>query len=143
MTKLSDKIKTALDESRILILGTQILLGFHYRGVFESGFEALPRVSQYIKLAGLGVLLIAIILIIWPSAYHRIVYQGNDHPKVHDFITTVMDIALFPIVIALALDFYVKRKTVRHDGRNDRRNGNRIRWAFLPVRLGLTQHAAS
>jgi hypothetical protein len=107
MTKLSDKIKTALEESRILILATQILLGFHYRAAFETGFEALPRVSQYIKLAGLGVLLVAIILIIWPSAYHRIVYEGNDDPKVHDFITTVMDIALLPIVITFALDFYI------------------------------------
>src|SRR5215213_2795889 len=107
MKKLSDKIKTALDESRILVLGTQILLGFQYRSVFEKGFEALPPVSQYIKLAGLGVLLIAINLIMWPSAYHRIVYEGNDDPKVHDFITTVMDIALLPIVITLTLDFYV------------------------------------
>jgi hypothetical protein len=53
------------------------------------------------------VLLVAIILIIWPSAYHRIVYEGNDDPKVHDFITTVMDIALLPIVITFALDFYI------------------------------------
>ena len=107
MKKLSDKIKTALDESRILVLGTQILLGFQYRSVFEKGFEALPHVSQYLKLAGLGVLLIAINLIMWPSAYHRIVYEGNDDPKVHDFITTVMDMALLPIVITLTLDFYV------------------------------------
>lgn len=107
MAKLGDKIKTALDESRILILGTQILLGFQYRAVFENGFETLPRVSQYLKLAGLGVLLIAIILIVWPSAYHRMVYQGNDDPRFHDFITSVMDIALLPIVITLTLDFYV------------------------------------
>jgi len=107
MAKLGDKIKTALDESRILILGTQILLGFQYRAVFENGFEALPRASQYLKLVGLGVLLIAIILIIWPSAYHRMVYHGNDDPKFHDFITRVMDLALLPIVITLALDFYV------------------------------------
>lgn len=107
MAKLGDKIKTALDESRILVLGTQILLGFQYRAVFESGFAALPPVSQYLKLAGLGVLLVGIILIIWPSAYHRIVYQGNDDAKVHEFITTIMDLALLPIVIALTLDFYV------------------------------------
>ena len=35
MTKLNEKIKAALDESRMLILGTQILLGFQFRGVFE------------------------------------------------------------------------------------------------------------
>src|ERR1043166_3853666 len=107
MAKLGDKIKTALEESRILSLGTQIFLGFQYRAFFENGFETLPRVSQYVKLAGLGVLLIAIILIVWPSAYHRMVYRGNDDPRFHDFITRVMDIALLPIVITLTLDFYV------------------------------------
>lgn len=105
--KLTDKIKTGLDESRILILGMQLLLGFQYRAVFEPGFQPLPTVSQYLKLAGLAVLLIAIGLIMWPSAYHRIVYQGKDDPNLHDFITTVMDVALLPIIIALVLDFYV------------------------------------
>jgi hypothetical protein len=32
------KVKTALDESRLLILGAQILLGFHLNGAFQSGF---------------------------------------------------------------------------------------------------------
>src|ERR1051325_178634 len=107
MTQLSDKIKTALDESRILILGTQLLLGFQYRAFFESGFEALPKTSQYIEIIGLGLLLLAIALIMWPSAYHRVVWNGNDAKDVHQFATRIMDVALLPFAIALALDFYV------------------------------------
>jgi len=107
MTSLSDKIKTALDESRMLILGTQILLGFQYRAFFERGFEALPRSSQYLKLIGLLVLLLAIVLIMWPSAYHRIVRKGNDAEDVHDFASMVMNVALLPVASVLALDFYV------------------------------------
>jgi uncharacterized protein DUF6328 len=107
MTSLSDKIKTALDESRMLILGTQILLGFQYRAFFEKGFEALSPVSQYLQLAGLAVLLFAIALIMWPSAYHRIVRKGNDTLDVHEFTTRVMDVALIPVAIALTLDFYL------------------------------------
>jgi hypothetical protein len=107
MTSLGNKIKTAMDESRILILGTQILLGFQYRAFFEKGFESLPRVYEYLELTGLAMLLVAIALIIWPSAYHRIVRKGNDTADVHEFTSGVMDIALLPIVIALTLDFYV------------------------------------
>jgi uncharacterized protein DUF6328 len=107
MTSLSDKIKTAIDESRMLILGTQVLLGFQYRAFFEKGFEALPPASQYLELAGLAVLLLAIALIMWPSAYHRIVRKGNDANDVHEFATGVMDVALLPFGIALVLDFYV------------------------------------
>jgi hypothetical protein len=107
MTKLSDKIKTAMDESRMLILGAQILLGFQYRSFFEKGFEALPPASQYLKLAALGILLLAITLIMWPSAYHRIVRKGNDSNDVHEFTTRVMDVALLPFAVALCMDFYV------------------------------------
>lgn len=107
MTKLSDKIKTALDESRMLILGTQILLGFQYRSFFEPGFAALPQSSQYLKLVGLAVLLLAIALIMWPGSYHRIVNNGNDSRDAHEFVTRVMDVALLPIALALAMDFYV------------------------------------
>jgi hypothetical protein len=107
MTSLSDKIKTALDESRMLILGTQILLGFQYRAFFEPGFEALSPVSRGLELAGLAILLVAVALIMWPSAYHRIVGKGNDTNDVHEFTTAVMDVALLPVAIALAIVFYV------------------------------------
>jgi hypothetical protein len=33
------KIRHALNEARILILGTQVLIGFQYRAVLEPGFE--------------------------------------------------------------------------------------------------------
>ena len=48
MTALREKIKTALDESRMLILGAQIFLGFHFRAVFEPGFQKLSKSQQYL-----------------------------------------------------------------------------------------------
>jgi hypothetical protein len=42
MTKLSGKVKIALDETRMLILGVQILVGFQFRIVFEDAFDRLP-----------------------------------------------------------------------------------------------------
>ena len=107
MTRLKDKIKNALDESRMLILGAQILLGFQYRAALEKQFEFLPSSSQYLQLVALVILLGAIALIMAPGAYHRIVYQGEDHPDLHEFTTTVMDIALLPFIAALGIDLYV------------------------------------
>jgi len=37
--ELSKKVKVALDETRMLILGAQILLGFQFRGVFVDGYD--------------------------------------------------------------------------------------------------------
>src|ERR1044071_4598411 len=103
---LNDKIKTAMDESRMMMLGTQILLGFQFRGVFEKGFESLPSSTQYLKLGSLGILLIAVALIMWPGAYHRIVWEGNDSIDVHNFTTKVMDLGLLPFMLSLAIEFY-------------------------------------
>src|SRR5207253_5969353 len=96
MTALREKIKTALDESRMLVLGAQIFLGFHFRAVFEPGFERLSKSAQYLKMAALMLLLIGVALILSPGSYHRIVRSGSDAEDVHTFATTVMDFALIP-----------------------------------------------
>jgi DMSO reductase anchor subunit len=107
MIELKDKIKIALDESRMLVLGTQILLGFQFRVVFEPAFDQLPTSSKLLKMTALMVLLIAIALIMAPGSYHRIVRGGSDAEDVHQFATTMMDVALVPFVVAFALDIYL------------------------------------
>ncbi|HMF56346.1 MAG TPA: DUF6328 family protein [Pyrinomonadaceae bacterium] len=107
MVKLKDKIKTALGEGRMLMLGSQILVGFQYRSVFEPGFEKLSYPSQFLKVCGLGMMLIATALLIWPGAYHRIVAEGRDSTDVHQFITRVMCFALLPFALAFGIDAYV------------------------------------
>ena len=105
--ELKDKIRLSLDESRMLILGAQILLGFQFRVVFEPGFERLPPSSQYLKMIAMVILLGGIALIMSPGSYHRIVRAGNDAEDVQKFATTVMDFALVPFVLALAIELYV------------------------------------
>jgi Family of unknown function (DUF6328) len=107
MTQLQDKIQYVLDESRILILGAQVLVGFHYRAAFERGFQHLPETSQALLLAALGLLLLAFALLIWPAAYHRLVAKGQDTDDLHRFATRVLDGALVPFAVSLAIDLYV------------------------------------
>jgi hypothetical protein len=107
LAKLSDKIKTALDESRMLILGAQVFLGFQFRVVFEPAFERLPRSSQYLKLAGLATILVGLALLMSPGSYHRIVRGGSDAADVHRFTSRAMDVALIPFILTLGIDLYV------------------------------------
>jgi Family of unknown function (DUF6328) len=107
MITLVEKLKLALDESRMLILGAQILLGFQFRAILEQGFATLPSSAQAIKVVALGLLLLTIALIMWPGAYHRIVWQGRADRSVHEFTTRIMDVALLPFLLALSLEFYV------------------------------------
>jgi len=52
--ELSKKVKIALDETRMLILGAQILLGFQFRGPFSDGFDQLPTGARYLAGLALG-----------------------------------------------------------------------------------------
>lgn len=91
----------------MLVLGSQVLLGFQYRSAFEPGFEKLTLSSQYLKVAALSLMLVAIGLLLAPGAYHRIVEEGEDTEAQHRFTTKVMNYALLPFAVALGFDFYV------------------------------------
>ena len=107
MPKLTDKMQNALNEARMLILGSQVLLGFQFRSVFESGFEKLPHYAQYLKLSGLALMVIAVGLLMSPGAYHRIVEEGEDTNSMHRFTTRIMDVALLPFALGLGIDIFV------------------------------------
>ena len=105
--KLSDKIKVALEETRILILGAQILLGFGFRGVFDDRFDQLPAYTRYADGVGLGLLVCAVGLLIAPGPYHRIVEAGQDSGRLHRFATVIADLALLPFALALGIGLFV------------------------------------
>jgi len=103
---LRSKVKNALDEARILVLGTQVLLGFQYRAFFERAFDRLPRRNQDLKLVGLVLLLGVMGLLLLPAARHRLVERGEDTPGLHRFTMNVMGVALVPFAAALGLDLF-------------------------------------
>ena len=76
--ELSKKVKIALDETRMLILGAQILLGFQFRGAFSDGFDQLPTDARYLAGLALGLMVCVVGLLIAPGPYHRIVEGGAD-----------------------------------------------------------------
>src|SRR5919205_771715 len=105
MAKLKDKVKNALDEARMLVLGAQALVGFQMRSAFEKGFESLPVTSQALKLFGLGLMLA-------PSSCHRLVERGEDTHEIHRYTSRMMDWALLPFALGLGIDLYVSAQKV-------------------------------
>jgi hypothetical protein len=107
MTELSEKVKTALDETRILILGSQILVGFQFRSVFEDAFNRLPSFSRAMNGVALILMLIAIALLIAPSMHHEIVEDGRDDGRVHRVISWMAGFALLPFALSIGLDLFI------------------------------------
>jgi DMSO reductase anchor subunit len=112
MTKIKDKVKNALDEARMLVLGAQVLVGFQFRSVFEKGFDTLPISAQALKLVGLGLMLVAIGLLISPSSYHRLVERGEDTHEIHRYTSKMMDWALLPFSLGIGIDLYVATQKI-------------------------------
>jgi Family of unknown function (DUF6328) len=105
--ELAEKIKISLDETRMLILGAQILVGFQYTAVFREGFENLPAHAQFLNAAALALMIAAIGLLIEPSIQHRIVDDGEDTPRIQGVTTTMASAALLPFAVTLGLDLYI------------------------------------
>ncbi len=112
MAKIKDKVENALNESRMLVLGAQVLVGFQFRSVFEPGFDSLPIPIQLLKLVGLGLMLVAVGLIISPSAYHRLVEHGEDTEEQHRYTSRMMTWALLPFALGLGLDLFAPTQKV-------------------------------
>ena len=110
--QLERQLKIALDESRLLILGAQVLFGFQFNGVFQDQFKELPSASRTVICAGLFLLVVAVALLIAPSMQHRIVERGQDSPRVLALATLFAGTALLPISIALALDVFVAMERI-------------------------------
>jgi hypothetical protein len=104
---LHGKVKNALDEARILVLGAQVLLGFQYRAFFEQGYEKLGPAERAFELLALFALLLTIGALFLPVARHRIVEGGFDSARLHRFILAVMPVVLLPFAVGLSLDMAV------------------------------------
>jgi hypothetical protein len=83
---LAENTKTALDESRTLMLGAQILLGFQLQAPFQSAFVSLMWHEKAIEVAVLCIMVLVLGLLIAPSARHRIVEQGEATAGINRFI---------------------------------------------------------
>src|ERR1051325_4052170 len=101
------KFKMALDEVRLLMLGSQILVGFQLRGAFQEGFDGLPNVSKGLDVLATLLIVTALALLVAPSSQHRLVERGEITARIRRVVNGFADVALLPFALALGLDLYV------------------------------------
>ena len=76
---LADKLKMALDEGRLLILGAQVVFGCQFQTVFQERFQNAPRESQAHRgNRACWRLCLRVALLITPSMTHHVTYRGED-----------------------------------------------------------------
>ena len=106
-TPLPQKIEQMLTEARVILPGAQAMLGFQLAIVLTKAFEQLPPELRYVHAASLGLVAVAVILLMAPAAYHRIVYAGEDNPDMHRTGSILVTAATAPLAGGIAGDVYV------------------------------------
>jgi hypothetical protein len=104
---VEDRLKTALDESRLLILGAQVLFGFQFEAAFQDLFADVPAGSRYVHCAGLMLLLASMGLLIAPSLCHQIIHRGNSTPGAVRMATAFAGASLLPLTLGLGVAIFV------------------------------------
>jgi hypothetical protein len=105
--QLAKLVKTALDETRMLVLGAQILLGFEFSGVFRDGFESLPQHARYLDGIALVLMIITVTLLITPETYHHLVDIGVDTGRFIRLISLMAACALLPFALSLGIALFI------------------------------------
>lgn len=99
-----EKVKTGLDECRMLALGAQVLIGFQFQAVFQPRFADLPFSSKLAQVGGLLLLLTSLGILIVPSTQHIIAERLRATRRMERILTRCLDMSLLPLAAALALD---------------------------------------
>jgi len=101
------RVKTALDETRLLILGAQILFGFHLNSAFQNAFAELSSSSRALHATSFLLMAAAVALLIAPSLQHQIVEGGRATPRIVTATARLAAAALLPFALSLGIDLYI------------------------------------
>jgi hypothetical protein len=111
---LPEQVKTALDETRTLILGAQVLLGFQYQSAFRERFDTLPASDRLLEACGLGTMLLTVGLLITPCGIHRISERGQDTGRGLFLAGRIAGAAILPFAVGLGLNVAVALAQILH-----------------------------
>ena len=105
--ELDAKLKTALDESRLLILGAQVLFGFAFQAAFQELFGEIDTVGRSVQIAALCLLSLSVAFLIVPSFYHQIACRGRTLHAALGVATSFAGWSLLPLMLGLGGSAYV------------------------------------
>jgi hypothetical protein len=105
--ELDRRVKAALDETRLLILGVQVLLGFEFQCFFQDGFSNLSAGSKSICILSLYLVIASIGLLVIPSMQHRLVEAGRSSTRLISATNILAGLGLAPLTASLGLSAFV------------------------------------
>jgi hypothetical protein len=89
------------------MLGTQVLFGFQFQGVFQDEFDTLSRPIQLVDLTVFGILVLTLAFLVAPAAQHRLVERGVATKRLFKTANGFAELALASYALAIGVDVFV------------------------------------
>ena len=115
-TRVEEKVKHVLTEARMVLPGAQALLGFQFSVTLMDSFDEVPRALKLVHLAGLGAIVLSIVLLMTPAAYHRVVERGEATEHFHRLAGRLVLAAMIPLTLGICADLLVVTYRVTGSG---------------------------
>jgi hypothetical protein len=104
---LKEQLRDVREEARMILPGSQTLLGFQLIAAYSSRFTELERSDRIVHLVAFLLVAIAIALLMAPAAFHRQVMPGFVSNELVRSATRCITWALAPMSLAIGLDGYL------------------------------------
>jgi len=113
---LDQEANHIIEEARMVLPGIQALFGFQLIAVFNERFATdVPVAQQYLHLAAIIFVLLAILLIMAPAAYHRQAEPGLISRYFTDLASRLLTGALVPLLAGIALEVFLVANIIVKD----------------------------
>ncbi len=105
-------LKELLEETRILLPGTQVFLSILLMLPFTSRFDALSSVQRHVYLCTVLTTLLALACFVTPAAYHRLAYPVHHRISFKLFANWFLVVGLVPFSASIVLTTYLVTSVV-------------------------------
>jgi hypothetical protein len=106
------KLKIALDELRMLMMGSQIFFGFQFRAVFEQRADRFDAVERSLLCTATLLMALVVGVLVAAPSYHRLAAYGEANDAVLRLVTALASVALLPFALSLGCDFVLVTRQV-------------------------------
>jgi hypothetical protein len=102
-----DDLSDMLEETRILLPGTQVFAGFLITLPFQSRFDRLTTAQRNLYLVVFVTVLLSLVCFIMPAAYHRVARPVHRKQGYKVLATRVVIVGLIPFSISTVLSTFL------------------------------------
>jgi hypothetical protein len=104
MPSIEARLKDLLDETRLVMLGTQVLIGLQYQAAFRPEFDRLPDAFRWFDCLALFLILATAGILLATPSFHHITEKGHATGRIVAIASRNLKLALLPLGLALGMD---------------------------------------